>query len=501
MAVAELLTEFKTERTARAKIDKARKDFLAARDRDPDTGGVVLATAADKAEWAKIRESLEIADHSVDTARADVNAERYEAEVEAEMAELDRMRAKAGKDDLPRGEDAPAAVSLGSAMKQITMATGAKSKEGEIKLPALSLHGGNPAYTQWEADDADADASGVTAPDRIGMSARYCQVDAPAQLTLDRVLAPAAPAQRLTLDVDKTAIGDAFPTMVAPAVMRKFDEARLPMYCTIYTTPTGNTLKVRRRNSLSGASTTDIPWGQPPPHVAEGVGINNLEPTYDVTDLMAWSVKYTGTLTYEVMRDLMPEDIQAEVTNDMIGAMVLYMAWLAVKGSASSQGEGVATRFDTDQPGAATAVVGTADSHVPTVNELAKMLHGIAERYASNAKFATSWANIGDLRTLVGTDGHPILQDDFSGEWPGRIHGVPVFATPGFSDFGDDVKAPLILADWSCMGFRYVEGMALDRSDDVNFKEDETVWRIRQTYDCKPLDVNGFRAFNSKDTS
>lgn len=501
MAVAELLSDFKAAREDRAKLDQVRKDFISQAKVDEDTGAIVLATAEDQGKWVKIKEGLEVLDHAVEQARLEVNAERYETEVNAELLELSKLEAAAGNKaghQRPDEADESGSVGLGKAMKEITMATGPTSKEGSIELPMLSMAGGTPAYRDWETDDPEADADGMQEPTQLGLKAAYCKVVQPAgmDLKLSKVRAPVA---RQAYDVSKGTGGLTFPTIVAPAVMRMFDEARLPMYTTIYNTTHGNTMLVRRRNTLGGLGSTGIPWGQPPPHVREGNTIANLEPTYDSTSFMSWAVKYLGTLTYEVMRDLGPENIASEVTGDMMMAMGLYLAWLGVKGSGAMQGEGISTKLDdgTDVP----PVSGSADDHVPTVKELSQMLHGLAERYAANAKFGTSWANIGDLRTLVGTDGHPLLQDDFSGEWQGKIFGRPVFASPGFNDFDDANKASLIVGDWRCMAYRFVKGMRLDRSEDANFKEDETVWRLCQDYDVHVIDVHGFRTFNSKDTN
>ena len=473
MSVASIRTRISENVTEVAKAREAQKEIIERVGVNPDTRAVLLESADDKTKWQSADAVIEARLRENRGLRADLEL----AEHEAERAELAAERESAAKNSPAPRSDSAAPMGLGEMVKAITLAGGESSRAGAITLPLVSVARDESGRNRAEhlAGWRPTDSTGRTVlGDRLaGDRAHVSEVE--------------------TLTVDKSDAPGGIAVGTLPVSAQMFDVAQLLANSNVWNTMTGTKLKTRTRGAIAGASGTNQAAGTGIAQIVnEGANVGPQDPTYGSVDLDAYKLGWRSDLTYEVIQDLTPADIEAELRGDMAIAMGLGIDYYIAVGSGANQPQGLNT-------GTNVVTQDAGSGNEPSVGDLIDLAYSVGSGYA-NKMFATAHENLAAIRKLGSTSdaSAPAFQVDKSGKWDGYVVGYPTVTSPGFPAWAADSRS-IVFGDFRrAMRVRLAGPMRIDRSSEVEWANDTIAWRILQRMDSVITDQNAIAVLVSK---
>lgn len=423
-------------------------------------------------------------------------------------------------------------LTLGEAIKAITEFGTEKSKFGELVFPTFkSRVDYDRMRRNVELSDSPVYQGNKRSVDQIHYANEVKTLDMDFNEIVQNYVTN--PVQTTGTD-----ISGGIPEIVLPIVQQMFNMSRIAGICRSYNTPHGNPLKIRRRlrvtatpagnNSVAAAAAgTDAEFGVHPPSVAQGAAFSELRPEYKTVQLTAHKFGFLTALTYELIMDLEPGDIENELVDDAGIGMGLELGWRLVNGvggganfagvrsgpqsANTTQPFGLGTVADTagqsfpsGAAGGQIRVDATAGTYELSYSDMVDLTHLIADSYMSDPSMAmlTNWFNCGKIRQITNDDGTPIFDMNPQADYPGRVLGLPLMADAGFPNLvaagtaNAKVDHAIVVGAWNRFACRMAGGLRADRSEHFEFDEDEIVWRFALRGDSSVLDPAAFASYS-----
>lgn len=230
--------------------------------------------------------------------------------------------------------------------------------------------------------------------------------------------------------------GDIIPTTIANKIIEK-----IYAICPIVERADVYNVKGNLSIPYYDESTTAITVGYANEFEELAGSVGNFD-TVDLTGFLAGAlVKISKSLINNVDFNLTDY-----IVNRMAYSFKRWIEGECLKGTASKI-EGLTGATLTVTAGAQTAI---------TADEVIQLHDKIIDDYQSNAIFIMSSATRTALRTLKGSDGHYLLNDDITSEFGSTLLGKPVFVTDNMDDMGAG-KTAIYYGDLSGLAIKFSE--------------------------------------------
>ena len=252
----------------------------------------------------------------------------------------------------------------------------------------------------------------------------------------DRYIRSMALKQRNDVNLTKGDNGDIIPTTIANKIIEK-----IYAICPIVERADVYNVKGNLSIPYYDESTTAITVG----YATEFVELASSVGSFDTVDLTGF---LAGALV-KISKSLI-NNVDFNLTDYIVNRMAYsFKRWIegeCLKGTASKI-EGLTGATLTVTAGAQTAI---------TADEVIQLHDKIIDDYQSNAVFIMSSATRTALRTLKGSDGHYLLNDDITSEFGSTLLGKPVYVTDNMDDMGAG-KTAIYYGDLSGLAIKFGE--------------------------------------------
>ena len=252
----------------------------------------------------------------------------------------------------------------------------------------------------------------------------------------DRYIRSMALKQRNDVNLTKGDNGDIIPTTIANKIIEK-----IYAICPIVERADVYNVKGNLSIPYYDESTTAITVG----YATEFVELASSVGSFDTVDLTGF---LAGALV-KISKSLI-NNVDFNLTDYIVNRMAYsFKRWIegeCLKGTASKI-EGLTGATLSVTAGAQTAI---------TADEVIQLHDKIIDDYQSNAVFIMSSATRTALRTLKGSDGHYLLNDDITSEFGSTLLGKPVYVTDNMDDMGAG-KTAIYYGDLSGLAIKFGE--------------------------------------------
>nr|BEK66837.1 phage major capsid protein [Kitasatospora purpeofusca] len=205
--------------------------------------------------------------------------------------------------------------------------------------------------------------------------------------------------------------------------------------------------------------------------VTENSTIPDSNPTTVQRSMGAYKYAYATSLSSEFVAD-QTLDLVAFLVSDAGPAIGHGMGLHFLTGTGTGQPKGVLVAAP-----AATAAFAKTAKDTTVSDGLIDLFYELPQSYRGNAVYVVSDATAAKMRKLKNADGQYLWQNALTAGAPATFNGAPVLTDTGMPDdkvfFGDLSKYTVRLAG----------PLRVDRSLDVNFKNDQIVYRFIQRAD------------------
>ena len=252
----------------------------------------------------------------------------------------------------------------------------------------------------------------------------------------DRYIRSMALKQRNDVNLTKGDNGDIIPTTIANKIIEK-----IYAICPIVERADVYNVKGNLSIPYYDESTTAITVG----YATEFVELASSVGSFDTVDLTGF---LAGALV-KISKSLI-NNVDFNLTDYIVNRMAYsFKRWIegeCLKGT-TNKIEGLTGATLSVTAGAQTAI---------TADEVIQLHDKIIDDYQSNAIFVMSSATRTALRTLKGSDGHYLLNDDITSEFGSTLLGKPVYVTDNMDDMGAG-KTAIYYGDLSGLAIKFGE--------------------------------------------
>lgn len=324
--------------------------------------------------------------------------------------------------------------------------------QAEMEAIVSKANGEQRAMTPEEVEAFDKKEKEIRAIDdtlKRAEAARNAQSRRPAQKTTEQMEERAFAdyifrrAQEMRAEGQSfgmSANGAVIPTTIADRIIKEVkDRCPILANATIYNV--AGTLKVPVYNGTDGIT----------------VGYSE-----DFTELTASAGKFAPidlggyligalTLVGRSLQNSAAVDVVQFVVTEMAEQIAIFVEGQLLNGTGSNACTGALSTTNTVEAGSATAI---------SADDLIKLQANVKQAYQHNACWTMSPATFVAIKQLKDDNKRYLVQDDFSGEFPYRLLGKPVYLSDNMPEIASGAK-PILYGDYSGLTVNIREAMSI----------------------------------------
>lgn len=276
---------------------------------------------------------------------------------------------------------------------------------------------------------------------------------------------------RALTEQQRTAVSasGAIPTQTLNLIVARLDDSPLLSRIDLMHIPGNVSIPVE-------GSVADASW------VAMGTAATDSADSITTVSLAAYKLIKTVEITADV-QNMAIDAFEAWLVERLANKVQLALDNAVINGTGTNQAKGIVTSLST--------VTGTFTKAGTTYKDLIKIIASLGTKYARNAVFIMQRKLFyGDIMSIVGTDGKPVVHPDVESPSKFNFLGYPVI-------LDDNVPEDNILfGDLSAYKLNLAKEPTVESDSSVGFRSGTQVYRVMALADGKLAEESAFVRYN-----
>lgn len=276
---------------------------------------------------------------------------------------------------------------------------------------------------------------------------------------------------RALTEQQRTAVSasGAIPTQTLNLIVARLDDSPLLSRIDLMHIPGNVSIPVE-------SSVADASW------VAMGTAATDSADSITTVSLAAYKLIKTVEITADV-QNMAIDAFEAWLVERLANKVQLALDNAVINGTGTNQAKGIVTSLST--------VTGTFTKAGTTYKDLIKIIASLGTKYARNAVFIMQRKLFyGDIMSIVGTDGKPVVHPDVESPSKFNFLGYPVI-------LDDNVPEDNILfGDLSAYKLNLAKEPTVESDSSVGFRSGTQVYRVMALADGKLAEESAFVRYN-----
>lgn len=276
---------------------------------------------------------------------------------------------------------------------------------------------------------------------------------------------------RALTEQQRTAVSasGAIPTQTLNRIVARLDDSPLLSRIDLMHIPGNVSIPVE-------SSVADASW------VAMGTAATDSADSITTVSLAAYKLIKTVEITADV-QNMAIDAFEAWLVERLANKVQLALDNAVINGTGTNQAKGIVTSLST--------VTGTFTKAGTTYKDLIKIIASLGTKYARNAVFIMQRKLFyGDIMSIVGTDGKPVVHPDVESPSKFNFLGYPVI-------LDDNVPEDNILfGDLSAYKLNLAKEPTVESDSSVGFRSGTQVYRVMALADGKLAEESAFVRYN-----